>query len=67
MKAINIGIVKAVITKKMSNNFLSEGNVDVSKNDATKLVDIVKNSPLLQLEYKVYDRLEKKQHSGKAQ
>ena len=64
MKAINIGIVKAVITKKMSNNFLSEGNVDVSKNDATKLVDIVKNSPLLQLEYKVYDRLEKKHISN---
>lgn len=58
MKATNIGIVKAVISKKMSDNFINEGNVDKSKTNAAKFLDIVSNSPILQLEFKVYDRLE---------
>jgi hypothetical protein len=60
MKAINIGIVKAIISQKMGDDFLTEGKVNNSKNDAKKLLNIVKNSPVLQLEFKVFDRLENK-------
>ncbi len=60
MKATNIGIVKAVISKKMSNDFITEGTVDKSKSSAQQFLKIVDDSPILQLEYKVYDRLENK-------
>jgi hypothetical protein len=60
MKAINIGIVKAIISHKMGDDFLTEGKVNNSKNDAKKLLNIVKDSPVLQLEFKVFDRLENK-------
>jgi hypothetical protein len=60
MKATNIGIVKAVISKKMSNDFLTEGKINKSKNDVSNFLNIVKTSPLLQLEHQVFDRLENK-------
>lgn len=60
MKATNIGIVKAIVSKKLSNDFLLEGKFDNSKKIAKDFLDIVKESPLLQLEFKVYDRLENK-------
>jgi len=60
MKATNIGIVKAIISKKMSEDYLAEGKINGSKNNATKFLDIVKASPFLQLEFKVFDRLETK-------
>ena len=64
MKAINIGIVKAIISQKMGEDFLSEGKVNGSKDDATKLLNIVEGSPVLQLEFKVFDRLENKSISS---
>ena len=60
MKAINIGIIKAVITKNLSNDFLAEGKLAQSQNKASKFLKVVSESPFLQLEYKVFDRLEKK-------
>lgn len=59
MKATNIGIVKAIIAKKMSTDFLTE-NYNRSKSEANEFVNIIKNSPLLQLEFKVFNRLENK-------
>jgi hypothetical protein len=63
MKATNIGIVKAIIAKKMSEDFLTEG-YNGSKAEAGEFLNVVKNSPLLQLEYKVFDRLENKHISS---
>lgn len=60
MKATNIGIIKAIVSMKMSSDFLTEGNIKNSRTDVSKFLKIVKDSPLLQLEHKVYDRLEKK-------
>lgn len=59
MKAINIGIVKAIISQKMSGDYLTEGSInDIRK--PSMFLDIVKDSPLLQLEHKVFERLENK-------
>jgi len=64
MKALNVGIVKDIITRNMSNDYIVEGRVDNSKIKASEFLKIVSNSPLLQLEYKVFDRLEKKHISN---
>jgi len=64
MKAINVGIVKAVITRNMSKDFLSEGKINESKEKASKFLNVITKSPLLQLEHKVFNRLENKEISN---
>lgn len=59
MKAINIGVVKAVIAKKLSTDFINEG-YNGSKALAGEFINIIKESPILQLEFKIYDRFENK-------
>jgi len=58
MSIINIGIVKSIISKKMSIDYLNEGKFTSSKNLAHNFLKTVENNPLLQLEFKVFDRLE---------
>lgn len=60
MKATNIGIVKAIVSMKMSSEFLTEGKIKGSTTEVSNFLNIIKESPLLQLEHKVYNRLENK-------
>lgn len=60
MKTINIGIANLVLSNILKENYFSNNFVSESKRVATKFIDLVKNSPILQLEFKVFENLENK-------
>lgn len=60
MKNINIGIVKSLISNKLGESYLNTDSIDETKGLASKFFDVIKDSPILQLELKVFESLEKK-------
>jgi len=60
MKNINIGIVNLLISKKLKDSYFNNNLIEESKGLTTQFFDIIKNSPILQLEFKVYDNIENK-------
>jgi len=60
MKNTNIGIVNLIISNELKNSYFSNTLIEESKKTAFSFLDIIKNSPILQLEFKVFDNIENK-------
>lgn len=60
MKNTNIGIVNLIISNKLKDSYFNDKLIEESKKVAFDFFDVVKNSPLLQLEFKVFDNIENK-------
>ena len=60
MKNVNIGIANLIISNKLNESYINGELLAESKEAATNLLDVVKKSPILQLEFKVYGNIESK-------
>ena len=60
MKNINIGIANLFVTKKLKDAYFNNSMLEESKTVSSDFFEIVKNSPILQLEYKVFNNIESK-------
>lgn len=60
MKSINIGIVNLVVSKKLKDAYFSNSLIEESKEITNDFFNVVKNSPILQLEFKVFNNIENK-------
>ena len=60
MKSINIGIVNLVVSKKLKDAYFSNTLIEESKQLTNSFFSVVKNSPILQLEFKVFSNIENK-------
>jgi len=60
MKNTNIGIANLVISNKLKDSYFNNNLIEESKKLTMDFFDVVKNSPVLQLEFKVFNNLEKK-------
>lgn len=61
MENINIGVANLIISNILKESYLNDDSlIEESKRDVVSFFDIVKNSPILQLEFKIYDNIENK-------
>jgi hypothetical protein len=60
MKSINIGIVNLVVSKKLKDAYFNNSLIEESKEITNDFFNVVKNSPILQLEFKVFNNIENK-------
>lgn len=60
MKNINIGLVNLIISNKLKDSYFKNNSINESKKLTIDFFNVVKNSPILQLEFKVFDNLENK-------
>jgi len=60
MKNLNIGVANLIVSDSLKNTYLDESVVQESKQGTADLFKIVKNSPILQLEFKVFNNIENK-------
>lgn len=60
MKNINIGVANLVVSDKLRESMFDDSLLVETKNTASKFFDVVKNSPVLQLEFKVFNSIENK-------
>ena len=60
MKNTNIGIANLVISRKLKDSYFNNSLIEESKKLTTDFFDVVKSSPILQLEFKVFNNLENK-------
>ena len=60
MKSTNIGIANLVVSNKLKESYFSNNLLEESKKVTTDFFDVVKGSPVLQLEFKVFNNLENK-------
>jgi len=60
MKSINIGIVNLIVSKKLKDAYFSNALIEESKQLTNDFFNVVKSSPILQLEFKVFNNIENK-------
>lgn len=60
MKNVNIGIANLIISNKLKESYFNDKLVVESKELARDFFDVVKKSPVLQLEFKVFNNIENK-------
>lgn len=60
MKNINIGIVNLVVSNKLKDSYFKNEMITESKEQINEFFDVVKTSPVLQLEFKVFNNIEGK-------
>ena len=60
MKSINIGIVNLIVSKKLKDAYFSNALIEESKQLTSEFFTVVRNSPILQLEFKVFNNIENK-------
>ena len=60
MKNINIGIVNLVVSNSLKESYFNDKYINESKTLVSDFINVVKNSPILQLEFKVFDSIENK-------
>jgi len=60
MKNANIGIANLIVSNKLKDSYFSNDLIQESQELTTGFFDVVKNSPILQLEFKVFSNLENK-------
>jgi hypothetical protein len=60
MKNANIGVVNLMVSSRLKDAYFSNTLIEESKKITTRFFDVVKNSPILQLEFKVFNNLETK-------
>lgn len=60
MEQTNIGIANLIISNKLKESYFSDNLINESKKIASDFFEVVKNSPVLQLEFKVFNNIEGK-------
>lgn len=60
MGKINIGVAKLIVSNQLKESYFNGSLLSETKQKTTKFFDIVKQSPLLQQEMKIFENLEKK-------
>lgn len=60
MENINIGIVNLVVSNGLKESYFNDNYINESKTQVSDFINVVKNSPILQLEFKVFDSIENK-------
>jgi len=60
MKNINVGIANLIISEKLKNTYFNDSINEESKKTAIDFFKVLKNSPILQLEFKVFNNIENK-------
>lgn len=60
MKNANIGIVNLIISNKLKDSYFNDKLIEESKKISFNFFEVIKNSPILQLEFKVFDNIENK-------
>lgn len=60
MKNVNIGIANLMISNKLNESYFNDSLASESKKITLDFFNVIKESPLLQLEFKVYDNIENK-------
>ena len=60
MKNVNIGIVNLVVSNRLKESYFNNQLIDESKTATSELLNVVKSSPVLQLEFKVFCNIEGK-------
>jgi len=60
MKNVNIGIANLIISNKLNESYFNDKLIDESKKIAFDFFKVVKKSPVLQLEFKVFNNIEGK-------
>ena len=60
MNNINIGIANLFVVKKLKDSYFNNSLLAESKRVSSDFFEIIKNSPILQLEYKVFNNIESK-------
>lgn len=60
MKNVNIGIVNLVVSNKLKDAYFNNTLIDESKQLTREFFDIIKSSPILQLEFKIFNNIENK-------
>ena len=60
MGNVNIGIANLMVSNKLKESYFNNNLIEESRKVTTDFFDVVKNSPVLQLEFKVYNNIEGK-------
>ena len=60
MENVNIGIINLVVSSELKGSYFKNEMVTESKEKINEFFDVVKSSPLLQLEFKVFNNIEGK-------
>lgn len=60
MKNVSIGIANLIVSNKLKESYFNDNLIGESKKIAFDFFDVVKKSPILQLEFKVFSNLESK-------
>lgn len=60
MKNVNVGIANLVVSEALKSAYLSSNSINESQKLTRDLFDVIKSSPILQLEFKVYSNIENK-------
>jgi hypothetical protein len=60
MKNVNIGIANLIVSNKLKESYFNENLIGESKKIAFDFFGVVKSSPVLQLEFKVFNNMETK-------
>lgn len=60
MKKTNIGVANLVISNKLKDSYFNNKLSEESKKLTTDFFNVIKNSPVLQLEFKIFNNLENK-------
>lgn len=61
MKLINVGVANLYISDKLKMSYFDNGFINESKKSANEFLDVIKNSPILTLEFKVFNNIENKE------
>ena len=56
----NIGLVNLMVSTQLKDAYFNNNLIAETKQSATELLNVVKESPILQLEFKVFDSIERK-------
>ena len=59
-KDLNLGVAKAIVSGKITNEFLNESKLEDSEGLMASLVETITKSPILIKEYSVYNNIENK-------
>jgi len=60
MENVNIGVANLMVSNRLKESFFNDKLIEESRKVTTDFFDVVKDSPVLQLEFKVYNNIEGK-------
>lgn len=60
MEDINVGIANLIISEKLKNSYFNDSLIEESKKITHDFLEVLRNSPILQLEFKVFNNIENK-------